>query len=64
METLIFPIIVRIGNKFEFGVDDLYAIIREVNEGVKDLDIHSVIDAELLYVEKYSEHKIAELMKG
>lgn len=59
-ETIIFPIITKIGNETEFGINDLFSIIDEVKESInvlEDLDNEDVMSS---FTGKYCENKINE----
>lgn len=61
-ETIMFPIIARIGNEVEFGINDLFSIIDELKIGITDLNFESkFVDVEAIYVPKYCDNKVIEL---
>lgn len=60
-ESIMFPIVTRIGNSIDFGINDFINIINEVrSEFVND---NNSEDMELKFVENFCEKKINQLKK-
>ncbi len=56
--TLIIPIFCRIGREVDFGINDFFQIIKEVQNEIKDVQSNE----EEIFVAEYSERKILKFM--
>jgi hypothetical protein len=59
--TVIFPIVRRISEQIEFGVNDFFFILDKVREHIVELNEMDTEDNELIFCVKYSEIIINEL---
>lgn len=64
-QTMIYPILVRIGREVDFGINDFMLILNEVMNEILLIkyDENSDIDYEELFCNEYSNKKIEELKK-